>query len=548
MSNDNGAARTPDLSVFQGQSGPEGMGDKLPPQNLEAERGVLGGMLLEPARIPEVLAILQADDFYRDAHQVIFRAIVGLYEQGKGVDCVTLAEELTLRGQFQQIGGDETLLEITNCVPHAANSRYYAEIVKQKSIARGVVQAGTDLIRNGYSNLFTAAELLDQAYERFSTLSDAAGAIAPDGFEAGMISSSEMCEPVVQPDWRVKGVFVANEPTIFGGPQKTLKTSLLIDLAVSLGTACPFLGRFPVPRSVRVGMISGESGKFVIRANALEIARARGVDLDADGNIFWGFNLPKLTEDGHLRSLERLIRDNGLEVLMLDPLYLTIPSETVDHKNMFALGPVLATFGQICLDAGCTPILAHHFCKNREDPFGPPELHELAYGGISQWMRQWFLVSRRERYDKASGIHKLHLSFGGSFGHSAEYALDIETGVVDEDFTGRKWEVTLNTVSQSIATEEQDGLNRRIQRQAEADEATEFKTRKDMGQAIGIFEKQRDRKLTTSQLRQATSWNSTRAGHVLYRLQEAGAIRSADCVVATRGGGVRTVEGFELIE
>ena len=91
---------------------------------------------------------------------------------GKGVDAVTLADELTRRDQFKQIGGDEMLLEIANSVPHAANARYHAEIVRQKSISRQLIQSATEIIREGYSNLFTAQQLLESAEQKIFTIAE----------------------------------------------------------------------------------------------------------------------------------------------------------------------------------------------------------------------------------------------------------------------------------------------------------------------------------------------------------------------------------------
>jgi len=148
------------------------LADHLPPQNLEAERWLLGGILLDNEVLHEIAQFLTADDFYRDAHQVIYRAISELYSAGKGVDAVTLADELTRRDQFQQIGGDEMLLEIANSVPHAANARYHAELVRQKSISRQLIQSATEIIREGYSNLFTAQQLLESAEQKIFTIAE----------------------------------------------------------------------------------------------------------------------------------------------------------------------------------------------------------------------------------------------------------------------------------------------------------------------------------------------------------------------------------------
>jgi replicative DNA helicase len=140
--------------------------DRLPPQNLEAERSALGSILLDNEPLHDIVMFLRSDDFYRDAHQVIFAAIRDLYEAGKGIDAVTLAEELKTRGQFDQVGGHEILAEIVESVPTAANAKYYANIVKEKSTNRQLMDSATEIIRDGYSNQFTAQELLESAEQK----------------------------------------------------------------------------------------------------------------------------------------------------------------------------------------------------------------------------------------------------------------------------------------------------------------------------------------------------------------------------------------------
>ncbi len=122
-------------------SGGGSAADRLPPQNLEAERSVLGSVLLDNDVLHEVVTFLRVPDFYRDAHQVIYAAIRDLYDLGKGIDAVTLADELKRRDQFDQVGGDDMLTEIIESVPHAANGKYYAEIVKEKATNRILIES-----------------------------------------------------------------------------------------------------------------------------------------------------------------------------------------------------------------------------------------------------------------------------------------------------------------------------------------------------------------------------------------------------------------------
>ncbi len=138
-------------------------GDRLPPQHLEAEQGVLGSVLLDNEVMHDIVSFIRVEDFYRDAHQIVFSALRDLYDQGKGIDAVILADELKRRDQFQRIGGDDALAEIVESVPHAANGKYYAEIVKEKAIQRKLIESATEILRDGYSNQFTAKELLESA-------------------------------------------------------------------------------------------------------------------------------------------------------------------------------------------------------------------------------------------------------------------------------------------------------------------------------------------------------------------------------------------------
>jgi hypothetical protein len=372
----------------------------------------------------------------------------------------------------------------------------------------------------------------------------------PPPLDLGMIDARAMFGPVAPPRWFVNRVIVADQPTIFGGPLKTLKTSILLDLLISLGSGTKFLGHFTVPQPVRVGMISGETGRYVLRANALEMARTRGIDIEQNENVFFGFTVPNLADDEHLIVVEKMLRQHKLEVLILDPFYLSLHGEDIDPKSMFSMGPALSKFGKLCLDAGCLPIMAHHFTKSRLEPYAPPELNELAYGGVSQWMRQWCLVTRRSPY-KDDGRHEFHWRHGGSFGHSGERSLDIETGIVDENFNGRKWVVSVRSTSELIADQEQDRQARIVEREtrktADKNAADEHKAREDMATALKIFQKEPDRRLTITGLRKAAKWDSIRAGHVLYRLLQDKFIRPCPMTVAC-GGGVRPCEGYELNE
>ncbi len=137
--------------------------DRLPPQHLEAERGVLGAAMLDNAMIDEIVEQLdlRAADFYRDAHQQAWSHVLQLWNDGKPVDATTMAESLERAGVFSQLGGDEFLTGLVHSIPHAANGVYHAAIVKEKSVSRRLIEIATELISDGYSNQYTADQLLE---------------------------------------------------------------------------------------------------------------------------------------------------------------------------------------------------------------------------------------------------------------------------------------------------------------------------------------------------------------------------------------------------
>ena len=138
------------------------MMEKIPPQNLEAEMSVLGSMMLEKESILKVIEMLNEEDFYKDAHREIFRAIVVLYDKGEPIDLVTLANELGKGVILEQIGGATYLTALLDTVPTAANVEYYARIVKEKSMLRSLINASSQIVQMGYEE-GDANEALDRA-------------------------------------------------------------------------------------------------------------------------------------------------------------------------------------------------------------------------------------------------------------------------------------------------------------------------------------------------------------------------------------------------
>ena len=124
---------------------------RTPPQDLVAEQSVLGGMMLSKDAIADVVEVLRGNDFYRPAHESIYEAILDLYGRGEPADAVTVADELTKRGEVTKIGGAAYLHQLIQSVPTAANAGFYAEIVAERAVLRRLVTAGTKIVQMGYA-------------------------------------------------------------------------------------------------------------------------------------------------------------------------------------------------------------------------------------------------------------------------------------------------------------------------------------------------------------------------------------------------------------
>jgi replicative DNA helicase len=145
---------------------------KLPPQNLEAEQSILGGILLDNQALNNVLEILSANDFYSDVHRKIFAAVLDLSEKNEPCDVVTLSNNLKDKKQLDQIGGRVYLASLVDNVPSAANIAYYSKIVKEKAVLRGLIDAATGILNKSYNMSADIDTVLDEAEHAIFEISE----------------------------------------------------------------------------------------------------------------------------------------------------------------------------------------------------------------------------------------------------------------------------------------------------------------------------------------------------------------------------------------
>jgi len=136
---------------------------KVPPQNLDAEESVLGGVLFDTHALDRVIEVLSVEDFYRESHRKIFRAMLALSEKTEPIDLITLSDILKARGELQDIGGATYLAELADKVPSAANISHYARIVREKAVLRNLINVCNEITSRCYSGQEDIEPFLDEA-------------------------------------------------------------------------------------------------------------------------------------------------------------------------------------------------------------------------------------------------------------------------------------------------------------------------------------------------------------------------------------------------
>ncbi|MBQ2660159.1 replicative DNA helicase [Candidatus Saccharibacteria bacterium] len=145
---------------------------RVPPQDVTAEKSLLGAILLSDASFPEILERIRFSDFYDKRHGLIFKGMTALYEKHKPIDLLTLSGELKAQKTLKDVGGNPYLTELTNFVPTASHVKAYADLVEQTALRRRLIKAGTDIANKAYEDDVEVEELIGRAEKELFEVSD----------------------------------------------------------------------------------------------------------------------------------------------------------------------------------------------------------------------------------------------------------------------------------------------------------------------------------------------------------------------------------------
>jgi hypothetical protein len=370
------------------------------------------------------------------------------------------------------------------------------------------------------------------------------------GYRFNPIDSPTFASKNLFPKWLVKRILVEGLAAVVGGPRKSLKTTIVCDLIISAASVTPFLGTFEVPCAVPSAFISGESGDFTIQETAKRICRAKGIDL-ACLPIWWDFRLPQFADASHLASLRDGLKERGIKLCGIDPIYLSLmggsAAARLDSADIFDMGPLLLDAGRACLDAGATPILAHHTKKGTAKSLEPLELEDLSGAGVAEFARTWMLLSRFAPYEPGTGVHKLWMSVGGSIGFGSLSALEIEEGPIADDFTGRKWQVTVLAAGIARAQKQDEKEEEKTTKTERAHKKEEGKVLNALDALVERMKKQERKYPSMREVRTAAALSDENMKRTVFRLTEASVVEVIPVTIKTgRGRKVeREVDGLK---
>ncbi len=301
---------------------------KLPePYDINIERGLLSGIAVRADAFDiEEVASIERGDFFLPAHGVIFSTLQSMWRAGEPTDDLLV---LTRRLKETTLGagnasGVEILSEILSTKSNAAHVATYSRSIKELAVRRKMIAFGLRLTEKATSGSIAIKDVAAEI-ERMGQ-----SAVSSD-FE--VMTSADLDDGEYDLKYLIEGVLVKDQPCMIGGPKKSLKTNISIDLTLALAGGGCFLGRFPVPRPVKVGLMSGESGGATIQETARRIAAKTGIPLRQYKKAFWSFDIPQLGDPSHRARLKRFVAKNKLEVLVIDPTYLAMAAPPMMRRT-----------------------------------------------------------------------------------------------------------------------------------------------------------------------------------------------------------------------
>jgi replicative DNA helicase len=403
------------------------MNIRIPPQNIDSERALLGSIMLRPEALPEIMDILHQEAFYVDKHKLIFSSMSDLYNRREPIDLLTISSHLKERGDLDRVGGMGYLTEIVNTVPSSSNAEHYAEIVQKKHTMRRLIEAAEHIGNLGYDESFELPELLDKAEKKmyevtssklsgnFIELKDTLGE-AMDRLDRLHKTKGELRGvPTGFKDLDAKLSGLQKSDLIILAARPSMgKTSLAMDIvrnaAIRYGVPTAVFSLEMSTQQLVDRMLSAEArvDSWKLRTGALsldvEFEKIRSaleplskapifIDDQAANNIL------------KIRSVvRRLKHEKKLGLVVIDYLQLMSPVQTKNHDNVVQqITEISHSLKQLAKEFDIPVLALAQLSRAVEQRGGKPRLSDLRDSGSIEQDADVVMFIHREQNDDGAG-------------------------------------------------------------------------------------------------------------------------------------------------
>jgi len=401
---------------------------RIPPQNIEAERALLGSIMLKPEVINDVLDKLTHECFYSEKNRIIFYAMTEIYGKHEPIDLLTLSTRLSEKGQLDQVGGRSYITELVSDVPSASNAEYYAEAIRKKYLMRNLIDAANYVSNLGYDEAEDLEEILDQAEKRVFGVTNMSHNTSFVSLKSELGEAWERLEHLNKSEAALRGIstgfpeldnklsgFQKSDLVILAARPSMGKTALALDIArktASLhGTpVCIFslemssqqlVDRMLASQSLvdawklRTGKLSAQ-GEFEQLRDSLDILSKAPIYIDDQP----GNTITKM------RSVARRVKaEHGLGLIIVDYLQLMLPSGRARNSDsmVFQVTEISRSLKGLARELDVPVLALSQLSRAIEQRRGKPRLSDLRdSGSIEQDADVVMFIHRDDKFNDNS--------------------------------------------------------------------------------------------------------------------------------------------------
>jgi replicative DNA helicase len=400
---------------------------RTPPHNIDAERALIGAIILKPELMHDVSVSVYPESFFADKHRHIYKAILEIYSKGDPIDLLSVSTRLKMNEQLERVGGASYLTELTQNVPAAGNGMYYAEIVQSKAVLRGLIEAADDIAELGYSDPENIDETLDQAEKKVYNVTNATVTQKFKTIGSSLTEAWERFEHLSANQDARRGIpsgytgldnilagFQKSDLIILAARPSMGKTTFALDIARNAALQYKaHVGIFSLEMSdqqlvdrmlaaeagvdswkLRTGRLSNDQEFEAVQTAMAKLSEASIHIDDQPGN-----NILKMRS-----SARRLKHEHGLDLLIVDYLQLMSPTATKASDSMVQQVTEISRSLKILARELDVPVIAlSQLSRAVEQRGGKPRLSDLRdSGSIEQDADVVMFIHREDKINKES--------------------------------------------------------------------------------------------------------------------------------------------------